>query len=884
MKSGRLVKNIFSDTIVYGFTRYLAVFASVFLTPIYTRILTKEDFGTMDIFNTWNALFIAILPLGLFNALLRFFPDVKDDLTERKKLFGATLTSIFVACMLYVGFILLFKEKFYSIFFENESFNIVFYLSAYIVVNAVLHAYFLQVLQIRFEKYKYMTISLINFAILASLGFYLVYALDQGIAGFFRASAIAFTASNLVGAIFVGRDLHFNFDLSKIRMLLSYSIHFVTVFFLLQLSQVVDRFLLSEYLNLKEVGIYSVAIRVGNILQIAISAFGTAWMPYAMTIKNERNNKQIYKGMLDIFVMVFVGIIGGMILFRKEIILLFAPAYMDAYNTIFWVLLSNFVMGLIYVLSLGIQIVRKSKFLSIAAIISISANFFVSLILVKVVGIEGVAIGTFVGAMIWIGIQHYFSQKYYKIPFNYLKNLATIALLAVPLLLSIWLDQNLIVSLSTVFIKIATLILILTFIGSQILLSKGFSQTPMADHVLVERTKNLGFALIFYITFIRVRITTLIFKIFPIQHVIPKKRDVLFLAGYYPENAGYNYRVQKWVDLFEERGLSVKVKSVFKDRSEFHDLIENKYRRMLTRSMRIRYFQILSSMRYKKVIIRRSLLLYNDYGNLFFEKLLLTIHPNAILDFDDNLDRHGDVPKKGLYGKLLMEVEGKFTRSLSVYRRFIVGSNYLKEYVIQQNPVRKVDITVIPTCIHYTDLEPIVYDDLPKKLVFGWIGSDGNQPYLEMVIEGLNALKRRMDIELLVISGKPYSNEKAKFPIRNESWSLEHEVALLKQAHIGLMPLKNTKLELGKCGFKLIQYMGLGMISIASAIGANNDIIESPEMGILVENENEWNHIIESIPDRWNELKEKAIKGRKQIEDKYSFNANIDEYLRFLNL
>jgi len=54
-------------------------------------------------------------------------------------------------------------------------------------------------------------------------------------------------------------------------------------------------------------------------------------------------------------------------------------------------------------------------------------------------------------------------------------------------------------------------------------------------------------------------------------------------------------------------------------------------------------------------------------------------------------------------------------------------------------------------------------------------------------------------------------------------------------------------------------------------------------MGELIEKESDWDRVFETIPDKWEELKGKARKGRKQIEDKYSFNANIDEYLRFLN-
>ena len=81
----KLLKRIFSDSIIYGVSSYLSVVAAIFLTPIYTRILLKTDYGAMDIINTWISLVVAILPLGLLNAVVRFYPDFKADPEQRKK-------------------------------------------------------------------------------------------------------------------------------------------------------------------------------------------------------------------------------------------------------------------------------------------------------------------------------------------------------------------------------------------------------------------------------------------------------------------------------------------------------------------------------------------------------------------------------------------------------------------------------------------------------------------------------------------------------------------------------------------------------------------------------------------------------------------------------
>lgn len=471
-----IFKHIFSDTLVYGITKYLSVAASIFLTPIYTRLLSKEDFGIMDVFNTWNTMIIAILPLGLYNAILRFYPDVKEQPDEKRKVLGSILCTLLLTTGLYVIGILLFKNTYFRLFEGTAEQQAVFYYSILIVFLAVFHAYFLQLLQVKFQKYKYLTVTFTNFVVLTFLGFYLVYGLGEGITGFFKASCIALSMSNLIALFYTAGDLHFSFDISRIRKLLTYSVHFVTVFFLFQLSNVIDRFLINSYLDLSQVGVYSVAMRIGNFLQIAIGSFGTAWMPYAMSVKSHESSKELYSKMMELYVLALSAVIALLLLFRKEIILFFAPAYMDCYDTISWILLFNFVMGLVFVFTLGIQITKKSRFLSIAAVFSIFCNLLISLLLIGRFGINGVAAGSVAGAVVWIGIQHYFSQKYYPVNFRYLRTLAMMAWLIVPLLLSNYLDHSPSSTAWNITIKAGTALLILAFIFLYFLKNKSIQK------------------------------------------------------------------------------------------------------------------------------------------------------------------------------------------------------------------------------------------------------------------------------------------------------------------------------------------------------------------------------------------------------------------------
>ena len=58
------------------------------------------------------------------------------------------------------------------------------------------------------------------------------------------------------------------------------------------------------------------------------------------------------------------------------------------------------------------------------------------------------------------------------------------------------------------------------------------------------------------------------------------------------------------------------------------------------------------------------------------------------------------------------------------------------------------------------------------------------------------------------------------------------------------MPLLDTNWELGKCAYKILQYMSLKLPVIASPVGVNKEIIEDNYNGMLASNEIEWSHKI----------------------------------------
>lgn len=363
----------------------------------------------------------------------------------------------------------------------------------------------------------------------------------------------------------------------------------------------------------------------------------------------------------------------------------------------------------------------------------------------------------------------------------------------------------------------------------------------------------------------------------------PKKNTILYFAAFYPSNAGYHWRVVEWQKRLIENGFDVVVFRAGKQ-TDFFQKSTIQYIFFLIRFGFKRFGQVIQSRQFETVIVRRELLIFNDYGNLFLEKFLLKYHPNAVLDIDDDLSAAKNQPKKinHLFGKICLENGNKFNQTLSMYRYFLVASPVLKERVLSNNSaINEQHILALPTCVNYNERSQAKEYLINSTLQFGWIGGDYNYPQLDLIIPVLEKLSSEFPFELIVIGGKKYTT-KASFKIHFKKWSLTNEVIHLQSIDIGLMPLTNNIESKGKGGFKLIQYMGLGIVSVASAIGINNEIICDGKDSFLAKDEKDWELVLRKILMQQVDLKTIGIEARKKITTNYSFSANLPSFLQFI--
>ena len=207
----------------------------------------------------------------------------------------------------------------------------------------------------------------------------------------------------------------------------------------------------------------------------------------------------------------------------------------------------------------------------------------------------------------------------------------------------------------------------------------------------------------------------------------------------------------------------------------------------------------------------------------------------------------------------------------------IVCTPYLKAFVQRHNP-KTTDISSTIDTDSYVPVNPYTND---RRLTVGWSGSHSTAKYLHLLDDVLKEMAGEIDFRLKVIGDPGFSMDAVE--VDAQEWSEATEVQDLQEIDIGLYPLPDEEWVLGKSGLKALQYMALGIPTVATRVGANSRIIRDGENGFLVVDQEGWKNRLRelaSTPDLRRQIGERAT---RTVSERFSVHANQDAYLGVLD-
>lgn len=206
--------------------------------------------------------------------------------------------------------------------------------------------------------------------------------------------------------------------------------------------------------------------------------------------------------------------------------------------------------------------------------------------------------------------------------------------------------------------------------------------------------------------------------------------------------------------------------------------------------------------------------------------------------------------------------------------KVIGGNDYLCNYASKYNK----NVVKIPTCVDMERMHNGIKDHKDGTVTIGWTGSHSTIPYLDEIMGVLVSIEKEYNTKFILIA-----NKKPELPLNNwefVKWNETSEIKDLLKIDIGVMPLKADEWSEGKCGFKLIQYLSLGIPAVASPVGVNKVIIEEGVNGYLCSSKDEWHRALENLIKDVSFRKSAGAAGRNKMLKEYSVAANKDQFIQ----
>ncbi len=167
------------------------------------------------------------------------------------------------------------------------------------------------------------------------------------------------------------------------------------------------------------------------------------------------------------------------------------------------------------------------------------------------------------------------------------------------------------------------------------------------------------------------------------------------------------------------------------------------------------------------------------------------------------------------------------------------------------------------------------------SVVLGWIGSASTLPYLEEIRPALEEIGRRFDhVRLHVVGASEFALQ--YMPVETKAWSLDSEVGDLRLFDIGLMPIPDDVWTRGKGGYKLLQYMAIGLPVITSPVGINCQIVDDGNDGFWAREQGEWVERIGELVVDEHLRRQMGLAGRAKVESIYSLDKAREKLLALM--
>ena len=186
-----MLKKLFKESLIYGLSSYISKFISIFLLPLYTSVLTPEDYGILDLLGTITVVSSFLIVSGTDSAF-GYYYFRKEYAAEKKEMIASTLYLRLILSVI-IFTILFFVAPFITKLLFHTDHTLFIRITALTIVFSSVFFFLTELLRFEFRPWMYTIFTTSSVLIQILLAVYFVLILKQGVYGAIMASAISYS-------------------------------------------------------------------------------------------------------------------------------------------------------------------------------------------------------------------------------------------------------------------------------------------------------------------------------------------------------------------------------------------------------------------------------------------------------------------------------------------------------------------------------------------------------------------------------------------------------------------------------------------------------------------------------------------------------------------
>ncbi len=401
------IPDSYKSAIVYTFATIFTRGLAIVTVPIFTRLMSTEEIGTVNVYNSWYALLSVISTLSLTSG--GFSVAMKEYENNRYQYISSVYTLTILTSLVFL-LIFIIDTSFWSSTLKLPI-SLIYLMIFGFIATPARDFWFAKN---RYEyKYKASFLVSVSSAMIATFLSVFLVMNDKGnsnlaVVRLFANNITIYGSAFIIGLLLLKKGNHF-IDINIWKYSLSLSIPLIGYSFAAQVLNVSDRLMINSMVGESAVGIYGTLYTISSISVMVWNAINSSFVPYLF--RNIENEKNRIKEISTFLLVSFSALSIALTYLGPEVVqILSTDEYYKAINIVPPISAGVYFISLSNLYSNILVYYKKTKLIMYGSVIAAGINIVLNMIFIPLKGFEVAAYTTLVSYIVLAYLEYYWAN------------------------------------------------------------------------------------------------------------------------------------------------------------------------------------------------------------------------------------------------------------------------------------------------------------------------------------------------------------------------------------------------------------------------------------------------------------------------------------------